>query len=80
MIAAVRNVTEGATVVWHTWGARQFLRSETHKTVPISSVRTDPVISRAAVIWGGLPRLELEDVGDELDEDITAYLLGKATA
>ncbi len=65
--------------VWHTWGVRQFLRSETYKTVPISSVRTDPVISRAAVMWGGLPRLELEDVGAGLDKDIIAYLLGKAT-
>ncbi|NIO07805.1 MAG: hypothetical protein GTO40_07270, partial [Deltaproteobacteria bacterium] len=64
--------------VGYIWGLRQFLRSETYGTVPIQSVRTDPVISRAATIWGGLPRLELEDVGADLDGDIRAYLIDKA--
>jgi hypothetical protein len=29
-------------------------------------------------MWGGFPRLELEDVGSELDKSIKAYLLDKA--
>ena len=66
--------------VGYIWGMLQFLRSETYEPVPIRSVCTDPVISRAATIWGGLPRLELEDLGDGLDEDIKAYLMDKATS
>jgi hypothetical protein len=38
------------------------------------------VISRAATLWGGLPRLELEDLGLGLDEKIRAYLMEKATS
>ncbi|NIS83235.1 MAG: DUF362 domain-containing protein [Anaerolineales bacterium] len=64
--------------VGYIWGLRQLLRSETYGTVPIRSVRTDPVISRAATIWDGLPRLELEDVGGDLDGNIRAYLEDKA--
>lgn len=66
--------------VGYIWGVLQFLQSETYETVPIRSVCTDPVISRAATIWGGLPRLELEDLGDGLDESIKAYLMDKATS
>ena len=66
--------------VGYVWGVRQLLRSETYRTVPIRSVRTDPVISRAATIWGGLPRLELEDLGGGLDESISVYLMDKATS
>lgn len=62
------------------WGVDQFLRCESYRTVPIQSVRSDPVISRAAAMWGGFPRLELEDVGPELDKSIKAYLLDKAEA
>jgi uncharacterized protein (DUF362 family) len=65
--------------VGYIWGVRQLLKSETYGTVPIRSVRTDPVISRAATIWDGLPRLELEDVGGDLDENITDYLMEKAS-
>jgi hypothetical protein len=65
--------------VGYIWGVRQLLKSETYGTVPIRSVRTDPVISRAATIWDGLPRLELEDVGGDLDENITDYLMDKAS-
>ena len=66
--------------VGYIWGVLQFLQSETYETVPIRSVCTDPVISRAATIWGGLPRLELEDLGEGLDENIKAYLMDKATS
>ncbi len=64
--------------VGYIWGVRQLLKSETYGTVPIRSVRTDPVISRAASIWGGVPRLEIEDVGGDLDPNIRAYLIDKA--
>ena len=66
--------------VGYIWGVRQLLRSETYGTVPIRSVRTDPVISMAAAIWGGMPRLELEDLGAGLDERIRAYLMDKAAS
>jgi uncharacterized protein (DUF362 family) len=66
--------------VGYIWGVLQFLQCETYETVPIRSVCTDHVISRAATIWGGLPRLELEDLGDGLDETIKAYLMDKATS
>ncbi|NVM26582.1 MAG: hypothetical protein HWN70_11805 [Desulfobacterales bacterium] len=35
--------------------------------------------TRAATIWGGVPRVELKDVGGGLDENISAYLLDKAS-
>jgi len=65
--------------VGYIWGVRQLLKSETYGTVPIRSVRSDPVISRAATIWGGIPRLEIEDVGSDLDPNIRAYLIDKAS-
>jgi uncharacterized protein (DUF362 family) len=66
--------------VGYIWGVLQLLKSETYETMPIRSVYTDPVISRAATIWGGLPRIELEDLGEGLDETIKAYLMDKATS
>jgi uncharacterized protein (DUF362 family) len=66
--------------VGYVWGLRQLLRSETYERAAIRSVCTDPVISRAATLWGGLPRLELEDLGLGLDEKIRAYLMEKATS
>jgi len=35
--------------------------------------------TRAATIWGGVPRVELKDVGGGLDENISAYLMDKAS-
>jgi len=66
--------------VGYIWGVRQLLRCETYGTAPIRSVRTEPVISRAATIWGGVPRLELEELGTGLDERIRTYLMDKATS
>ncbi|NIQ39715.1 MAG: DUF362 domain-containing protein [Proteobacteria bacterium] len=66
--------------VGRAWGIRQLFKSETYSSVPITSVRTDPVISQAAAIWGGVPELKLESVGAKLDENIAAYLIGKAAA
>ena len=67
-------------LVGYIWGVRQLLRCETYGTVPIRSVRTEPVISRAAAIWGGVPRLELEDPGAGLNRKIRDYLMDKATS
>ena len=62
------------------WGLQELLQSETYHTMPISSVRTDPLLSRAASIWGGIPQLNLQDVSGLLPEDIREYLLQKATS
>ena len=66
--------------VGYIWGMRELLRSEAYERVAIRSVGTEPVILRAAEVWGGLPRLELEDLGSGLDEKIRTYLLDKATS
>jgi uncharacterized protein (DUF362 family) len=66
--------------VGYIWGMRELLRSEAYERVAIRSVGTEPVIIRAAELWGGLPRLELEDLGSGLDEKIRTYLLDKATS
>jgi hypothetical protein len=66
--------------VGYIWGVRQLFQSEGYGRVAIRSVGTDPVISRAAALWGGLPRLELEDLGAGLDEKIRTYLVEKATS
>ena len=62
------------------WGLQELLKSETYRSIPISSVHTDPLLSRAAKIWGGIPQLNLQDVSGMLPEDIRAYLLQKVTA
>jgi hypothetical protein len=59
------------------WGLKELLKSETYPTTPIFSVRTDPLLSRAASIWGGIPRLNLQVVSGMLPEDIREYLLQK---
>jgi uncharacterized protein (DUF362 family) len=60
------------------WGGGAFLNSETYGSIPIRSVRTDPVISTAAALWGGIPRLELADVNETLPERMINYLKEKA--
>jgi uncharacterized protein (DUF362 family) len=62
------------------WGLQELLKSETYHTIPIYSVRTDPLLSRAASLWGGIPQLNLQDVSASLPEDIREYLLQKATS
>ena len=62
------------------WGMEALLRSETYGTTPILSVQTDPVIARAASMWGGLPRLEWVEVDGRVPEKITTYLREKATS
>jgi hypothetical protein len=62
------------------WGLQEFLKSEAYRTMPIFSVRTDPLLSRAASIWGGIPQLNLQDVSGMLPENIREYLLQKATS
>jgi uncharacterized protein (DUF362 family) len=66
--------------VGYIWGIRAMLKSETYQGSVISSVLTDPQISWAASLWGGLPQLELEDVSEVLPEGIRTYLLDKATS
>lgn len=56
------------------WGVGAFLSAETYSRVRIGSVQTDPVISRAAALWGGFPRTELIDVNGTLPESIAHYL------
>jgi uncharacterized protein (DUF362 family) len=62
------------------WGFQALLRSETYHTMPILSVRTDPLLSQAASLWGGIPQLNLQDVSGMLPEEIREYLLQKVTA
>lgn len=64
--------------VGYIWGVRNWYNSEPHDAVPITSVGTDPVINRAANLWGGLPNLEFEDVTGELPDKIKDYLSQKA--
>ncbi len=65
--------------VGYIWGLSHWLDYTHYDPVPITSVQTDPVITRAAQLWGGLPRLELEDVNGNLPHTIRDYLLAKAT-
>jgi uncharacterized protein (DUF362 family) len=62
------------------WGLRELLKSETYQTMPVFSVRTDPQLSQAASLWGGIPQLNLQDVSGMLPEEIRKYLLQKVTA
>jgi uncharacterized protein (DUF362 family) len=65
-------------LVWYIWGIREFLKSEAYSGVDVRSVRKDPVICRAAALWGGFPELELEEVGGKLPNDVRTYLMEKA--
>lgn len=60
------------------WGAGAFFRSETYRRTAIRSARSDPVLLRAATIWGGFPKLEFEDVNHTLAVNIGHYLNEKA--
>jgi hypothetical protein len=66
--------------VGYIWGIKELLSAETYQSVPIHSASTDPQISHAAALWGGLPRLELEEAGNPLPGGIKDYLLQKATS
>jgi uncharacterized protein (DUF362 family) len=66
--------------VGYKWGVRQWYNSEPYDPVTITSVRTDPVICRAANLWGGLPNLEFEDVTGTLPAKIKEYLAQKSIA
>ncbi len=61
------------------WGVGAFFQTESYASIPIGSVRTDPVLARAASIWGGLPRLEVQDVSGVLPKSIRDFILEKAT-
>jgi uncharacterized protein (DUF362 family) len=65
--------------VGYMWGVSHWFNAESYNPVPITSVRTEPVISQAATIWGGLPHLNIEDVNGKLPEKIRKYIMTKAT-
>ena len=62
------------------WGVGELLKSETYPTMPIHSVATDPVLSWAAHLWGGVPELELDEVRRTVPPALKTYLLGKASS
>lgn len=61
-------------LVNHVWGPGELLKSETYSAVDISTPFKDPIIRRAAAIWGGMPDLEIEEVGGSMPEDLRNYL------
>ena len=65
--------------VGYTWGVGELLKSESYPTRPINSVATDPVLSWAAHLWGGVPQLELGETGRLLPLTLKKYLLEKAS-
>ncbi|MFZ2087196.1 MAG: DUF362 domain-containing protein [Desulfobaccales bacterium] len=67
-------------LVGYVWGIKELLASETYASVPIQSVHTDPQLSHAATLWGGIPNLDLDDVSNLLPRGIRDYLLQKATS
>jgi uncharacterized protein (DUF362 family) len=66
--------------VGYIWGVGELLKSETYPTMPILSVATDPVLSWAANLWGGLPQLELDEVRRMLPPSLKKYLFEKASS
>ena len=64
--------------VGYMWGMKHWYNAESYNPVPITSVRTDPVICRAATIWGGLPYLHIQDTNGKLPNKIRKYLMTKA--
>ena len=61
-----------------TWGVGAFLNAETYSRTSLHSFQTDPVIKRAAALWGGIPRTELVAVNGTLPENLARYLKEKA--
>lgn len=66
--------------VGYIWGVRALLKAETYDTVPFDSAGTDPQLSWAAHLWGGMPRLELNDVSASLPDHLRSYLLEKGAS
>jgi uncharacterized protein (DUF362 family) len=56
------------------WGIRESLHTRSYGRAPLGSGWTDPVLSRAAALWGGFPRVDLLDVYGTFPEDIATYL------
>jgi len=63
--------------VGYIWGVKAWYLAQSYDPVPITSVRTDPVISSAANIWGGFPEIEIEDTDGKLPEKIKKYIITK---
>lgn len=66
-------------LVWHVWGVRELLKSEVYSKIDITSAHKDPVIRRAAAMWGGFPELKLEETGGKISDDLLEYLMEKAS-
>jgi uncharacterized protein (DUF362 family) len=66
--------------VGYIWGPGELLHSETYATGPIHSVATDPVLTWAAHLWGGFPRLELQEVKHALPSSLNQYLMQKVSS
>jgi uncharacterized protein (DUF362 family) len=66
-------------LVCYVWGMKEFIKSEAYSGVNISSARKDPILRRAAAIWGGFPKLELEELGEKLPSDVRKFLMEKAS-
>jgi hypothetical protein len=66
--------------VGYIWGPGEMLHSETYATGPIHSVATDPVLTWAAHLWGGFPRLELQEVKQPLPSSLNQYLMQKVSS
>jgi len=64
--------------VGYIWGPSEGFDSEYYRPRKIISVRTDPVLTRAAEIWGGFPELELIEAGGRMVGDIARYIKEKA--
>ena len=63
--------------VGYIWGVKAWYNAQSYDNVSMTSVRTDPVISRAAGIWGGFPEIEIEDTDGKLPEKIKKYIMTK---
>lgn len=61
------------------WGLGPFFSAGTYSRVQIRSASTDPVMSRAAQIWGGFPQAEIVAVNGKFPESVTRYLGKKST-
>jgi uncharacterized protein (DUF362 family) len=60
------------------WGLGPFFSAGTYSRVEIRSPSTDPVMSRAAEMWGGFPQAQIVAANGKIPERITRYLEKKA--
>ncbi|MDZ7696450.1 MAG: DUF362 domain-containing protein [Deltaproteobacteria bacterium] len=56
------------------WGLGPFFQAGSYRPVSIRSVRTEPVMSRAAQLWGGFPELDIMEANGGVPETILRYM------